>query len=94
MALSNETLEMMLNDLKRNQQELKEDYTKKFEDLWNKIDRLSEKIDSLPNNYVARGEFDYCKDKVKTMEERWNKIVWILITAIIGAVLSLVLIPK
>jgi hypothetical protein len=33
MALSNETLEIMLNDLKKNQQELKEDYTKKFEDL-------------------------------------------------------------
>jgi len=94
MALSNETLEIMLNDLKKNQQELKEDYTKKFEDLGAKIDRLTEKIDSLPNNYVTRGEFDYCKDKVKAMEERWNKIIWIIITAVIGAVLSLVLIQK
>jgi len=94
MTLPNETIEVMLEQLKKNQEDLKEDYTKKIDLLGEKIDKLSEKIDNLPQNYVTRGEFDYCKDKIKTMEDRWNKIIWIIITAVIGAVLSLVLIQK
>jgi chromosome segregation ATPase len=94
MTLPNETIEVMLEQLKKNQEDLKEDYSKKIDLLGEKIDKLSEKIDNLPQNYVTRGEFDYCKDKIKTMEDRWNKIIWIIITAVIGAVLSLVLIQK
>jgi len=94
MTLPNETIEVMLEQLKKNQEDLKEDYSKKIDLLGEKIDKLSEKIDNLPQNYVTRWEFDYCKDKIKTMEDRWNKIIWIIITAVIGAVLSLVLIQK
>jgi len=94
MTLPNETIEVMLEQLKKNQEDLKEDYSKKIDLLGEKIDKLSEKIDNLPQNYVTRGEFDYCKDKIKTMEDRRNKIIWIIITAVIGAVLSLVLIQK
>ena len=94
MTLPNETIEVMLEQLKKNQEDLKEDYSKKIDLLGEKIDKLSEKIDNLPQNYVTRGEFDYCKDKIKTMEDRWNKIIWIIITAVIVAVLSLVLIQK
>lgn len=91
MTLPNETIEVMLEQLKKNQEDLKEDYSKKIDLLGEKIDKLSEKIDNLPQNYVTRGEFDYCKDKIKTMEDRWNKIIWIIITAVIGSVLSLVI---
>lgn len=94
MTLPNETIEVMLEQLKKNQEDLKEDCSKKIDLLGEKIDKLSEKIDNLPQNYVTRWEFDYCKDKIKTMEDRWNKIIWIIITAVIGAVLSLVLIQK
>ena len=94
MTLPNETIEVMLEQLKKTQEDLKEDYSKKIDLLGEKIDKLSEKIDNLPQNYVTRWEFDYCKDKIKTMEDRWNKIIWIIITAVIGAVLSLVLIQK
>ena len=94
MTIPNETIEVMLEQLKKNQEDLKEDYSKKIDLLGEKIDKLSEKIDNLPQNYVTRWEFDYCKDKIKTMEDRWNKIIWIIITAVIGAVLSLVLIQK
>lgn len=94
MTLPNETIEVMLEQLKKNQEDLKEDYSKKIDLLGEKIDKLSEKIDNLPQNYVTRWEFEYCKDKIKSMEENRKKIIWIILTAVIGAVLSLVLIQK
>ena len=91
MTLPNETIEVMLEQLKKNQEDLKEDYSKKIDLLGEKIDKLSEKIDNLPTQFVTRGEFEYCKDKVKSMEENRKKIIWIILTAVIGSVLSLVI---
>ena len=92
MTLSPDAIEMKLDQLEKNQQDLREGYTRKFEELGAKIDKLAEKIDNLPTQFVTRGEFEYCKDKVKSMEENRKKIIWIILTAVIGAVLSLVLI--
>ena len=90
--LTPDVIAMKLELLEQWQSALKEDYTKKFEDLGSKIDKLSEKLDNLPQNYVTRVEFDNAKEKIHAMEDKWNKIMWIIITAVIGAVLSLVLI--
>ena len=51
-----------------------------------------EKLEELPNSYITRIEFDSFKEKLKSLEEGRNKLIWIVITAIIGAVLSLVLV--
>ena len=90
--LTPDVIAMKLELLEQGQITLKEDYTKKFEELWNKIDRLSEKLDNLPQNYVTRVEFDNAKDKIHAMEESRHKILRIIITAIVWAVLSLVLV--
>jgi len=90
--LTPDVIAMKLELLEQWQTALKEDYTKKFEELWSKIDKLSEKLDNLPQNYVTRVEFDSAKEKIHAIEDKRNKIMWIIITAVVGAVLSLVLI--
>ena len=82
----------MLKQLEKNQEELKKDYTKKIDKLEGKLDKVLEKLDNLPSQYITRVEFENCREKVKAMEDNWKKILRIVITAVLGAILSMVLI--
>jgi predicted transcriptional regulator len=60
---------------------------KSMEKLSNKIDHLSEKFDSLPEKLDER----YAS---KATEIAVNKLMWIVITAVVLALLSLVIIKN
>lgn len=92
MTLNDEWISMALETLRKNQELMREDYSKQIDALNVKVDKILEKIDALPTQFVTRVEFDNAKEKIHAMEDKWNKIMWIIITAVIGAVLSLVLI--
>ena len=90
--LTPDVIAMKLELLEQGQAALKEDYTKKFEELGSKIDKLTEKLDNLPTQFVTRVEFEYAKTQLQQLEEWRRKIIRIILTAVIGAVLSLVLV--
>lgn len=92
MPLQLETLEVMLTDLKNNQETMREEYTKKIEQLDGKIDKILDKLENLPSQYITRTEFENTKEKVQHMEDNWRKIIRIIVTAVIWAVLSLIFI--
>lgn len=92
MPLQLETLEVMLTDLKKNQETMREEYTKQIEQLDGKIDRILDKLENLPTQYITRTEFENTKEKVQHMEDNRRKIIRIIVTAVIGAVLSLIFI--
>ena len=83
MPLQLETLEIMLNDLKKNQETMREDYSKQIEQLDGKIDKILDKLENLPSQYITRTEFDNCKEKVQHMEDNRRKIIRIIVTAVI-----------
>lgn len=91
MALSQDTIEIMLEQLKTNQEELRKDYIARIDDLSKKMDKILEKVDNLPQQFVTRVEYDFVKEKISSLEEGRKKIIWIIITAVVGAVLSLVI---
>lgn len=100
MTLSNESIEMMLNDLKENQAEMRKEYNERISKLEDKLDSWIESIkqeikeQTIEQNktFVSRVEFQYTQDKIKTLEEDRKKLVRIVITAVIWAVLSLIFI--
>lgn len=100
MALSNEMVEKMLNDLKENQVEMRKEYNDRIDKLENKLDSWIESIrqeikeQTIEQNktFVSRVEFQYTQDKIKQLEEGRNKLIRIIITAVIGAVLSMIFI--
>lgn len=83
MPLQLETLEIMLNELKNNQQTMREEYTKQIEQLDGKIDKVLDKLENLPSQYITRTEFDGFKEKIQTLEDDRKKIIRIIITAVI-----------
>lgn len=83
MPLQLETLEVMLTDLKKNQETMREEYTKKIEQLDGKIDKVLDKLENLPSQYITRTEFENCKEKVQHMEDNRRKIIRIIVTAVI-----------
>ena len=83
MPLQLETLEIMLNDLKKNQETMREDYSKQIEQLDGKIDKILDKLENLPSQYITRTEFENCKEKVQHMEDNRRKIIRIIVTAVI-----------
>lgn len=91
MALSQDTIEIMLEQLKNNQEDLRKDYIERIDDLSKKMDKILEKVDNLPQQFVTRVEYDFVKEKISSLEEGRKKIIWIIITAVVGAVLSLVI---
>lgn len=100
MALSNETIEMMLNELKQNQEELRKDYNGRIDKLEHKVEQWFESIKQeikeqtveQAKTFVSRVEFEFTQEKIKALEEDRKKLVWIVLTAVIGAVLSLIFI--
>ena len=90
MTLSQGTIEIMLEQLKTNQEELRKDYIARIDDLSKKMDKILEKVDNLPQQFVTRVEYDFVKEKISSLEEGRKKIIWIIITAVVGAVLGLV----
>lgn len=93
-------IEKMLSDLKENQNEMRKEYNDRIDKLENKFDSWIESIrqeikeQTIEQNktFVSRVEFQYTQDKIKQLEEDRKKLVWIVITAVIGAVLSLILV--
>ena len=91
-------VEKMLSDLKENQNEMRKEYNDRIDKLENKFDSWIESIrqeikeQTIEQNktFVSRVEFQYTQDKIKQLEEDRKKLVWIVITAVIGAVLSLI----
>ena len=100
MTLSNEMIEKMLSDLKENQNEMRKEYNDRIDKLENKFDSWIESIrqeikeQTIEQNktFVSRVEFQYTQDKLKQLEEDRKKLVWIVITAVVWAVLSLIMI--
>lgn len=91
-SLTNDQIEIMLSNLEKNQQTLRADYNERIDKLEAKVDKILEKLDALPTMYITRAEFDGFKEKLKGLEEDRKKLIRIVITAIIWAVLSIVLV--
>jgi nitrogen regulatory protein PII len=107
MALSNEMIEKMLDDLKENQEQMRKEYNERIDKVDTKIEKIDYKLDQCietikkeikeqtseqNKTFVSRVEFQYTQDKIKQLEEGKNKLVRIVITAVIGAVLSMIFI--
>jgi vacuolar-type H+-ATPase subunit H len=91
MTLSNETIETMLTQLKENQEDLKKDYNSRIDKLENKIEIMFDKIEKKYDEYVTKAEFKYQEERIKTLEEDRKKLVWIVISTVVIAILSLVI---
>lgn len=91
MALNDDWISMALEALRKNQENMREEYSKQIDVLTAKVDKILEKIDSLPTQFVTRVEFQFIQNKIADLEEGRKKIIWIIITAVVGAVLSLVI---
>jgi len=98
--LDAKSIDIMLKNLEKNQSELKKDYSERIDKLEEKFDdgfesirqEIKSQTAEMQHTFVSRVEFQYTQDKLKQLEEDRKKLVWIVITAIIGAVLSLVII--
>lgn len=91
-GLDPKSIDIMLKNLKENQEELKKDYNSRIDKLEAKIEWMFDKIEEKFDEFVTKAEFEYQKEKIKALEEDKKKLVRIVITAVVWAVLSLVLI--
>lgn len=97
--LTTEQIETMLQWLKETQIELKKDYSERIDKLERKFDEWFESIrqeikdqtTEMQKTFVSRVEFQYTQDKLKQLEEDRKKLVRIVITAVVWAILSLVI---
>lgn len=97
--LDAKSIDIMLKNLEKNQSELKKDYSERIDKLERKVDEWFESIrqeikdqtTEMQKTFVSRVEFQYTQDKIKTLEEDRKKLVWIVITAVVWAVLSVVI---
>ena len=100
--LDAKSIDIMLKNLEQNQSLLRADYTAKIDKLEKKFDdgfesirqEIKSQTAEMQQTFVSRVEFQYTQDKLKQLEEDRKKLVWIVITAIVWAVLSLVLIKQ
>lgn len=98
--LDAKSIDIMLKNLEKNQSELKKDYSERIDKLEKKFDdgfesirqEIKSQTAEMQQTFVSRIEFQYTQDKLKQLEEDRKKLVWIVITTVIGAVLSLVII--
>lgn len=91
-GLDPKSIDIMLKNLKENQEELKKDYNSRIDKLELKIEWMFDKIEGKFDEFVTKAEFEYQKEKIKALEEDKKKLVRIVITAVVWAILSLVLI--
>lgn len=97
--LDAKSIDIMLKNLERNQSELKKDYSERIDKLEKRFDdgfesirqEIKSQTAEMQQTFVSRVEFQYTQDKLKQLEEDRKKLVWIVITAVIWAVLSLVI---
>ena len=98
--LTTEQIETMLQWLKETQIELKKDYSERIDKLERKVDEWFESIrqeikdqtTEMQKTFVSRVEFQYTQDKIKTLEEDRKKLVRMIITTVVWAVLSIVIV--
>ena len=79
--MNEDVIKMKFDTIEESLKEIKGD----IKDIKNMFEGLEEK-------FVTRIEFDTLKEQVKKNSDNQTKVVWILITAIIWAVLSLIFI--
>lgn len=79
--MNEDVIKMKFDTIEESLKEIKGD----IKDIKNMFEGLEEK-------FVTRVEFDTLKEQVKKNSDNQTKVVWILITAIIWAVLSLIFI--
>lgn len=97
--LDAKSIDIMLKNLEKNQSLLRTDYTERIDKLEKKFDdgfesirqEIKSQTAEMQQTFVSRVEFQYTQDKLKQLEEDRKKLVWIVLTAVIGAVLSLVI---
>lgn len=97
--LDAKSIDIMLKNLEKNQSLLRADYTERIDKLEKKFDdgfesirqEIKSQTAEMQQTFVSRVEFQYTQDKLKQLEEDRKKLVWIVLTAVIGAVLSLVI---
>lgn len=51
-------------------------------------ERVDEVIQKLDNNYVTKEEYAHCIGRVVKVEEIINRLVWIIVTAVLSALLA------
>jgi len=98
--LDAKSIDIMLKNLEKNQSELKKDYSERIDKLEEKFDdgfesirqEIKSQTAEMQHTFVSRIEFQYTQDKLKQLEEDRKKLVWIVITAVVWAVLSLIMI--
>ncbi len=79
--MNDEVIAMKFENIENNINEIKSD-TKEIKQL----------ISQLEQKFVTRTEFQYLESQVKKNTDNQNKVVWILITAIIWAICSFIFI--
>ena len=100
--LDAKSIDIMLKNLEKNQSELKKDYSERIDKLEKKFDdgfesirqEIKSQTAEMQQTFVSRVEFQYTQDKLKQLEEDRKKLVWIVITAVVWAVLSLVILRQ
>lgn len=98
--LDAKSIDIMLKNLEKNQSLLRYDYTERIDKLEKKFDdgfesirqEIKSQTAEMQQTFVSRVEFQYTQDKLKQLEEDRKKLVWIVITAVVWAVLSLIMI--
>lgn len=100
--LDAKTIDVMIKQLGQNQATLKADYNSRIDKLEERVDKqfdslrleIKQQTAEMQRTFVSRVEFQYTQDKLKQLEEDRKKLVWIVITAIVWAVLSLIFIKQ
>ena len=100
--LDAKSIDIMLKNLERNQEMLRADYSERIDKLEKRFDdgfesirqEIKSQTAEMQQTFVSRVEFQYTQDKLKQLEEDRKKLVWIVITAVVWAVLSLVILRQ
>lgn len=100
--LDAKSIDIMLKNLEKNQSLLRADYTERIDKLEKKFDdgfesirqEIKSQTAEMQQTFVSRVEFQYTQDKLKQLEEDRKKLVWIVITAVVWAILSLVILRQ
>lgn len=90
MPLAPETIEMMINELSKKQDAMEAKFDWKIDEIKNDMKEIKDMIKEQNNVFVSRVEYQYTLDRVKSMEDNRRKIIRIIVSAVIAAVLSLI----
>lgn len=95
MPLSPDAIELMIQQVKDQCANIEKKFDWRIDKIEDTMDKgfseLKQMIIENREHYVLKTEYDYTKQKVLEIEWNWKKIIRIVLTAVLTAVLAIVI---